>query len=45
MGVDAAVIAEFKQMVLDFTSVNLVHCCREANEVADILVKHSSSSS
>lgn len=45
MGVDASVVAECKQMVLDFTSVNFVHCCREANEVADILAKHSISSS
>ena len=41
-GNDAAVVMDGKQICTDFASVSYLHCFREANEVADLLAKHSS---
>jgi hypothetical protein len=41
MGPDVPVLAECTQLTTDFASVSYVYCCREANQVADSLAKHS----
>ena len=41
LGPDAAVVAECKQLSLDFSKLTFNHCYREANQVADKLAKHS----
>ncbi|VAI55049.1 hypothetical protein VPH35_109687 [Triticum aestivum] len=41
-GNDAVVVMDGKQTCTDFAAVSYLHCFREANEVADLLAKHSS---
>ena len=40
-GLDAVMVAECKQIALDFASVEYSHCFREANEVAHTLAQKS----
>ena len=41
LGPNAAVLAECKQLSLDVSKIPFNHCYREANQVADMLAKHS----
>lgn len=44
LGSEATIVAECKQLSIDFTKINFKHCYREANQVAGALAKHSFSS-
>lgn len=44
MGADSAIVAECKQLSIDFTKLSFKHCFREANQVADELAKQCFSS-
>ena len=40
-GPDVAVVAECKQLFVEFAKITFKHCFREANQVADELAKQS----